>query len=238
MEKQSISPQLYEAKLNQLFGELKVPSICRDLIRAFITASEYQTEFEVSRRELAQILFKDACDKENAEARTKYRIKRLLSWQMESRVELVRQLELGHQIEDGNGKKIYVKSKYQFILLAEPVKALLEDDGEKLEKAVLAATELGKLGCEVAEAPKTPIRNQIRRDKRNIITKIRKIYMQAKAIGINAQDYCRQTIIAAECELQRLDEVWEEKESRQRRIEQVNNLIARNQEIQLEADTF
>jgi len=114
--------------------------------------------------ELAKYLIDKSESRTDLSIKINYRRDKLAKWQKENAVEIVKTLENGRREKDDNETTIFVKARYEFILLAA-AEALAQDDPDKFVAAIEEAIETGKNGMNVAEPPKTYIRKQIQRDK-------------------------------------------------------------------------
>lgn len=134
----------HERLFNDLFRELGLNAAQAQLIRAFLIASKGEVEFEASFTNLADICYKTGgkYDKTYNE-RVKYAVKTLLNWQDENKITLIQVTRKGARVEDDEGTKKYVPSKYKFILLAELAKELYKDsdDFEPVIKKVIQSVK-------------------------------------------------------------------------------------------------
>jgi hypothetical protein len=230
-----IAAELYVDSLTRLYQELKVPRLARELIGAFLKASNHQVEFEVSKMELAKHMFDNSEKRENLKSKVTYRLKQLSDWQQRNGVEFVRTIERGHRETNENETTVFVPSRYKFVLLAPLVNAFVKGNADKFAAAIEEAIETGKAGMEVAEPPKTYIRKQIQRDKNTFKRTLQRMFEQAAATtDIDPFDYCRNAILMAEEELDQLNRAWKLQQGRQSRLERHRAVVEKHSESKSE----
>jgi hypothetical protein len=221
-------PEIYERAMAELFRELKVPRVCQELLRGFLTLSGYKVRFEASQMELAGVMFDNSESRGNLIKKTRYRLAKLAEWQSANRVELIRKLELGHRGKDEKDVMVFAKTQYEFTLLASVVEAMVMGDRDRFAAAIQAAVEAGKRGMVVAVPPKVYISKQIKRDRSNFKTTLRRMFEQAVKMEIDPFEYCVDAISDAEHELNRLNNTWKEQQGRKRRLEKHRSRMSKD----------
>jgi hypothetical protein len=111
----------YERAFSELFRELRLKPAQSELIRAFLMVSDGETEFEASKSDLAQILYKtDGTYDKKLNGKVKYALKVLEEWQQENKKTLIQVVRKGgRENSDTTGKFVYHKTRYKFVLLGE-----------------------------------------------------------------------------------------------------------------------
>lgn len=219
----------YEVILNNLFRKLGLkPNQCH-LIRAFITASKAESRFEVSRAELAYILFNDNSTnlKRNKE-KIRYWLETLQKWQEENSLELVRIVEKGCREETENGRFAYHKPKYEFVMLGEFVKLLNSEQGN-LEADLEDAISRIKEQYQPFEKPKPYHPRHLRKKAKNtIFTLLKSIFDYSVQVEENPVEFCQDVLNDAWQKLNEMEGEWSEQQNRQKRISEFEALLNEN----------
>lgn len=232
---ESISNLKYEIVLNELFKRLNIKANQSQLIRAFLIISKGEKHFEVSYLELADILFqKDSASIETLKKRVADWLKVLLNWQETNGIELIRVLERGHQIPTESGRFDYHKTKYEFVMLDEfqNLLSLYSDSETNLndELEILIAS-IKKQYQPIEKMKKYHPRHQIRRNKRNILTKFKRSFELLIEAGENPVEYCQKTLNEVCKMLNEMEEKWTEQCTRENIMSNFEGLIDENKNI-------
>jgi hypothetical protein len=188
-----------EKVFGEFLKELGLKPAQRDLIRVLIIASKGKKIVEISNAELAKLLYKVENVVSKAESdRVAYAIKRLLEWQQENKIALIRVTRRGQRKETEDGKFEYKKPRYRFVLLREIVESL-DGDTDSLEAAFGSVLEgiKGKFTVTKAKKPYDPL-HLLKKDKKLVVTKIRKIFESAVAADLNPKEECTKVLNRSE----------------------------------------
>lgn len=212
--------------LSELFKKLGLkPNQC-ELIRAFIVASKGETSFEVSRAELAQILFNDNETKFRAnKERISDWLEVLQKWQESNGLELIRLIEEGRREETANGKFAFHKPKYQFVMLEEFVK-LLSLSQEDLDVGLDNAISEIRGHYQPPKKPKQYHPRHLRRKAENtIFTLLKSIFDYSIQVEENPVESCQDVLNDAKEKLNEMESEWKERQSRENRISEFEALL-------------
>jgi hypothetical protein len=187
----------YERVFSELLRELRLKPAQSELVKAFLTVSDRETEFEASNSDLARILYKtDGNYDKKLNGRVKYALDALEQWQKENKTTLVQVVRKGgRENSDTTGKFQYYKTKYKFVLLEEINKEIHSDsdNAEAVIENTLAA--LKKEFVPAAEKTEYHPRHLMKKAKKTIFTKFRKAFEKSAEAGDDPVSYC-QGIIA------------------------------------------
>lgn len=223
--------------LSGLFRKLGLkPNQC-ELIRAFISVSKGETNFEVSHAELAQILFNDNSTKFKAnKEKVSYWLETLQEWQEENGLELIRVVEKGHREVTANGRFAFPKTKYQFVMLGEIVK-LLHSTQEGLESDIESAVSRLREQYIPSEKPKPYHPNHLRKKAKNtILTLVKNIFNYAIQVEENPVESCQDVLNDAWEKLNAMEGEWSEQQNRQKRIAEFETLLNENDAVEDEGE--
>lgn len=217
---------VYERALTELFNRLNLKANHRELIRGFILISNGNSQFEVSYSELANLLFgNEQTRKEALRERVRNWIDSLLKWQEHNNLQLIRVLEKGSRIPTDDGRYDYQKPRYEFVLLDELIKTLYSDS-EALEaelEALLA--RLAEQYKPVEKPEKYHPHHQMRKDRRLILTKMRRLFSLSVEAGDNPVEYCQRVLDEAVMLLDSLNASWTEEQNRNGFISDFESLL-------------
>ncbi len=219
----------YEVVLGELLKKLGLkPNQC-ELIRAFISVSKGQTNFEVSRAELARILFNDNSTKFKAnKEKVSYWLETLQEWQEENGLELIRVVEIGSRKQTENGRFAFYKTKYQFVLLGEFVK-LLHSTQEDLETDLESAVSRLKEQYQPSEKPNPYHPRHLRKKaKSTIFTLLKSIFDYSVQVEENPVESCQDVLNNAWAKLNEMEGEWSEQQNREKRISEFEALLNEN----------
>ena len=211
----------YETTIFSFFRELGLPLNCREIIRAYILASDGETAFEASYNELTDILYKrsSARLKANREA-VRYNIRALQNWQKKKEVELIRVIEKGRKIKHPDGSEEYQKTKYQFVLLEELVKVLYICPPEEMNARIKeAVARMRDNFVPEDKKAKLPVYYKMQRNWKTIFTKFGKVFEQAEEIKRNPVEECQKMIFELQAAL---DDMTAWRDEKQRRDEYIS----------------
>ncbi len=215
--------------LSELFKKLGLkPNQC-ELIRAFIAASKGETYFEVSRAELAQILFSDNETKFRAnKERVSDWLEVLQKWQEINGLGLIRLVEEGRREETANGKFAFHKPKYQFVMLEEFVK-LLSLSQEHLEAGLDNAISELRGHYQPRKKPKQYHPRHLRRKAENtIFTLLKSIFDYSIQVEENPVEVCQDVLNDAWEKLNEIESEWNEQQKKGEIISKFETLLSEN----------
>ncbi len=180
----------YERVFAELFRELVGLKAAQcELIRAFLIVSKGQIEFEASNYDLAKVNHKtDGSDYKRLSENVGNAIGVLEKWQQDNELTLVQQVEKGHRENADDGRFLYFKPKYKFVLLAELAKANPENV-EAVVKETIA--RIKEQFVPVEKAKKYYPRHFMKIAKKTIFTKLRKVFELAVEAGDDPISYCQ-----------------------------------------------
>lgn len=206
----------YEKVIFSFFREFGLPLKFREIVRAYILASDGNTVFEASYNELTDLLFKRSAARLRANTDTvTYHAKALQKWQANNKVVLVRVIEQGQKINHPDGSTEYQKTKYELVLLNELVKVLYNSPANKINARVKEAVSRMRAGYIPEEAKRQlPTKFKLERCRKTVFTKFGKAFEQAEEIRLNPVDYCQKLIFDLQATL---DEIAAERAEKQRR---------------------
>lgn len=226
---QGIEPEQilhYEKVLNAFFRRLGLKSNQCQLIRAFLEVSQGNKCFETSYLELADILFgKDAASKNTLKKRIEEWRKVLIAWQQKNGLELIRIVKKGNKKETQTGRFDFHKTKYEFVMLDELLKLAVSSSsniGDDIEQLISRFNGQWKLAEKVK---KYHPRHQIKKNKKDILTKFEKIFELMVEIDENPVDYCRNILNKARGLLNEMEDKWIEQQNRENIISKFENLL-------------
>jgi hypothetical protein len=183
----------YERVFSELLRELRLKAAQCELIRAFLTVSDRETEFEASNSDLARILYKtDGNYDKRLNGRVGYALDALQKWQEKHKTTLVQVVQKGgRENSDTTGKLQYYKTKYKFVLLEEINKEIHSDsdNAEAVIENTLAA--LKKEFVPAAEKTEYHPRHLMKKAKKTIFTKFRKAFEKSAEAGDDPVSYCQ-----------------------------------------------
>ncbi len=223
--------------LSGLFRKLGLkPNQC-ELIRAFISVSKGETNFEVSRAELAQILFNDNSTKFKAnKEKVRYWLETLQKWQEKNSLELIRIVEKGSREETDNGRFAFHKPKYEFVMLREFLMLLhskQEDLEANLESAISRLT--GEYQPPEKTTPYHP-RHLRKKAKKTIFTLLKSIFDYSVQVEENPVESCQDVLNDAWEKLNAMEGEWSEQQNRQKRISEFEALLNENDAVEDEGE--
>lgn len=207
----------YEKVLNALFAELKMSAAMSRFVRALILASNGETNFEISQKELAKSYL--GADTRSEVQNVRDNLTALKKWQKKHQINLVTIVE-GSRVKDREGKFTFVKTKYEFGLLENLVK-LLFSESDELETQVSTAIEELKKSFQLKRNKKSyHPRRLVRQARRTIQTKLKNIFNLAQSIeGVCPVEYCKSVLNESVENLEILEEDYLHKLNRRKRIE-------------------
>ncbi len=219
----------YEVVISELLKKLGLkPNHC-ELIRAFITASKGESRFEVSRTDLAYILFNDNSTKLKAnKEKVSYWLETLQKWQEKNSLELIRVVEKGSREETDNGRFAFHKPKYEFVMLREFL-MLLHSKQEDLEANLESAISRLKGQYQPSEktTPYHP-RHLRKKAKKTIFTLLKSIFDYSVQVEENPVESCQDVLNDAWAKLNAMEGEWSEQQNRQKRIAEFEALLGEN----------
>lgn len=220
----------YEMVCNALFRRLGIKPNQRQLIRAFIEASQGKKEFEVSYLELADILFeKDSASKDTLKKRVADWLKVLLVWQEKNGVELIRILEPGRKIENETGRFEYSNSVYELVMLDGFQKLIAsnsEDLSVDIDEFILS---LDAQFQPIKRVEKYHPRHQARKNKNTVLTKFKRIFELMVEIDENPVKYCQLVLDDACKTLNELEANWIEQRTREKLLSEFESYLNNNE---------
>ncbi len=227
----------YEVVLSELLRKLGLkPNQCQ-LIRAFITASKGETNFEVSRSELAKILFNDNATKFRAnKEKVGSWFEVLQKWQKENSLELIQVIEKGRREETENGRFAYHKPKYELVMLGEFAK-LLDSEQENLEADLESAVSRLRGQYQPSEKPAPYHPRHLRRKAKNtIFTLLKSIFNYSVQVEENPVESCQDVLNDAWGKLTEMENQWNEQQNSQKRIIEFEALLNENDDVEDEGE--
>jgi hypothetical protein len=209
----------YEETIFSFFRELKVPLQCRELLRAYIIASNGETNFEASHTYLTNLLYKKSfVDFDSNRDKVRYSISKLQKWQRKKKIDLIRVIKEGRRLNLPDGGYEYLKSQYEFVLLDELVKVLY-DSSSNLEARIKEAVEKMKQAYVPADDKrKIPTHLMLERCRKTVFTKFGRALEQAKEINLNPIEYGGKLIAELQATFDEIKSQYTEKQNRERRI--------------------
>jgi hypothetical protein len=227
----------YEVVLSELLKKLGLkPNQCQ-LIRAFITASKGESRFEVSRTDLAYILFNDNSTKLKAnKEKVSYWLETLQKWQEKNSLELIRIVEKGSREETDNGRFAYHKPKYEFVMLGEFLMLLNSEQGNleaDLESAISRLT--GQYQPSERTTPYHP-RHLRKKAKKTIFTLLKSIFEYSVQVEENPVASCQDVLNDAWGKLNAMEGEWSEQQNREKRIAEFEALLNENEAVEDERE--
>lgn len=229
----------YESVLNVFYKRLHIkPNQCQ-LIRALLIASNGEKHFEVSYLELADILFdKNSATNITLKKRVSDWLDVLLAWQQKNRLELVRVLEKGSRKETTNGRIEYHKTKYELVVLDEFINLFHssseKDLNENLEKFISLCKEKFQ---PVGDKKKYHPRHQVKKNKRDILTKFKRIFELMVEIDESPIDYCMSVLSESRQMIGKMADKWTEQRNRDQIISEFESLINNDESLTDEKDS-
>jgi hypothetical protein len=183
----------YEKVFAELFRELVGLKAAQcELIRAFLIVSKGQIEFEASNYDLAKVNHKtDGSDYKRLSENVGNAIVVLEKWQKDNELTLVQQVEKGHRENADDGRFLYFKPKYKFVLLAELSEAITENPENVKEIVKETIVRLKEQFVPAEKAKSYNPRHLMKKAKNTIFTKLRKVFELAVEAGDNPIDYCQ-----------------------------------------------
>ena len=183
----------YEKVFAELFRELVGLKAAQcELIRAFLIVSKGQIEFEASNYDLAKVNHKtDGSDYKRLSENVGNAIVVLEKWQQDNELTLVQLVEKGRRENADDGRFLYFKPKYKFILLAELAETIAEnpENVEAVVKETIARIKEQFVPAE--KAKKYRPRHLMEKAKKTIFTKLRKVFELAVEAGDDPISYCQ-----------------------------------------------
>lgn len=215
----------YESAIFGFFRELSLPLKFREIVRAYILASDGNTLFEASYNDLTDHLFKRSATKLLTDrASVCYHAKRLQDWQTKKKIELIRVIEKGRKINHPDGSTEYLKTKYELVLLDELVKVLYNCPANEINQRIKAAVNKMKQAYQADDVkPEIPVKYLLERNKKTVFTKFGKTFEQAEAINLNPVQYCQKVITDLQA---MLDEIAADRAEQQRRENYISAFCA------------
>ncbi|HEX8286716.1 MAG TPA: hypothetical protein VF556_01895 [Pyrinomonadaceae bacterium] len=219
----------HDVILDELFKKLGLKPNQRQLIRAFISASKGEKQFEVSRAELAQILFDDNSTKFKAnKEKVGYWFDVLQKWQETNGLVLIKMIERGYREETANGRFAFHKPKYEFTVLSE-IADLLNSKQENLEANLESAVLRLKQQYKPSEKPKQYHPRHLRKKAtKTIFTLLKSIFDYSIQVEENPVESCQDVLNDAWEKLNEMEKEWSEQRNRQKRISEFEALLDEN----------
>jgi hypothetical protein len=185
----------YEKAFAELFRELRLKPAQCGLIRAFLAISEGKTEFETSYQDLAKVNNKIGDNERKILKKftdnTRNAFKVLNDWQIENKLTLIEQVEIGRRINNSDGTFTYQNSKYRFVFLEELNKTIFDNPKNAVQVIKKTIDELKKQPIEDKKAKSYHPRYWMKVAKKTIQTKLRKAFLLAITVGDNPVLYCQ-----------------------------------------------
>jgi hypothetical protein len=186
----------YERVFSELLRELRLKPAQSELVKAFLTVSDGETEFEASNSDLARILYKtDGNYDKRLTGRVRYALDALQKWQEKNKTTLVQVVRKGgRENSDATGKFQYYETKYKFVLLEEINKEIHSnpDNAESVIENTLAT--LKKEFVPAAKKTEYHPRHLMKKAKKTIFTKFRKAFEKSAEAGDDPVSYCQKII--------------------------------------------
>jgi bifunctional DNA primase/polymerase-like protein len=208
----------YEDTIFSFFRELNLPLKFREIIRAYIVASDGNTFFDASHTDLTNILFRRSATgfRANRE-RVRSNVRALQKWQEEKGVLLIRVIEEGNK-KVVDGKPEYLKTKYELVLLNELVKVLYNCPSNEIKARVKEIVARMKEINVPENSKKTPIKYLMQRNRSTIFSIFGKVLVQAKELNLDPVKVGEHLLSELETTLSEMAQTSIEKQSRERRI--------------------
>ena len=208
----------YEDTIFSFFRELNLPLKFREIIRAYIVASDGDIVFEASHTDLTNILFRRSATSFHANReRGRSNIRALQKWQEEKGVMLIRVIEEGSK-KVVDGKPEYLKTKYEFVLLNELVHVLYNCPSKEIKARVKEVVARMKEINVPENSKKTPVKYLMQRNRSTIFTIFGKVLEQAKELKLDPVKVGKHLLSDLETTYNEVVETLTEKQSRERRI--------------------
>ena len=208
----------YEDTVFSFFRELNVPLKFREIIRAYIVASDGHTYFEASHTDLTNILFRRSATGFGANReRVRSNARALQKWQEEKGVLLIRVIEEGRK-KVVDGKPEYLKTQYELVLLNELVKVLYNCPSKEIKARVKEVVASMKEINVPENAKKTPVKYLMQRNRSTIFTKFGLVLEQAKEMNLDPVKVGEHLLSELETTYNEVVERLTEKQNRERRI--------------------
>jgi putative DNA primase/helicase len=209
----------YEKTIFSFFRELNLPPKFREIIRAFIIASDGNTFFEASYNDLTNILFKRSAIRFRANKNwTRSNVRALKKWQQDNGVELVRIIEEGNIRITPDGGEEYLKTKYELVLLDELVQVIYTCPSQEINERVKEAVARMKEINVPEKTKKTPTLFILQRNRSAIFTIFGKALEQAKEINLDPIEYGERLLEDLNATFSEAAESLTENLNRERRI--------------------
>jgi hypothetical protein len=196
----------YESAIFGFFRELSLPLKFREIVRAYILASDGNTVFEASYNELTDLLFKRSATRLQANRETViYHAKALQDWQAKKEIELIRVVKKGRKINHPDGSTEYLKTRYELVLLDELVKVLYNCPANEINKRIKETVNKMKQAYQADDVKREiPVKYMLERNTRTLFTKFDRTFEQAEAINLNPVRYCQRLITELQAKLDRV----------------------------------
>jgi bifunctional DNA primase/polymerase-like protein len=209
----------YEETIFSFFRELNLPTKFREIVRAYIVASDGNTIFEASYNDLTNILFKRSPLRfQGNKNRTRSNVRALKKWQQDNGVEIVRILEEGKIRRTSDGSEEYLKTKYELVLLDELVQVIYTCPSQEINKRVKEVVAKMKEINVPEKNKKTPTLFKLQRTRSTLFTLFGKSLEQAKEINLDPIKYGERLLTELNGTFNELAELLTEKQNRERRI--------------------
>lgn len=205
--------------LTELFASIGLKPSHRELVRAFLDASDGSSRLEISKSELSVRIFK-ASDA-SSEAKVQYALKKFFEWQAKNGVTFIRLVTNGRQERTAKGAFTYSKPVYEFVMLKPLVTAMATDEYDDLEE--IFRTMFDELESGKPSQLVKPFRRpewKLRQAKKTILTKIVKVFENADEAGLLPLVQCNQVLAEARRKVEELYQTREEKKNRELFIKQ------------------
>lgn len=218
----------YEKALSKLFTELKLSAALCRFVRALIVASKGRTTFEISQRELGKAYLADASRNEKSKAQNVAdNLRALKKWQEAHRLTLV-EIHQGRRTRDLNGKFVYVKTKYEFALLDNFVKAIYSESEHELDARISQAIQELKDSFKPTKTKKAyHPRHLVKKARKTIYAKLKVIFTLAQGIeNLNPVDYCQGVLNESKSLLDGLEDEYVQKLNRKKRLDRFTKKLS------------
>jgi hypothetical protein len=180
----------FEAVVNAL-TQLGVPPSLRDFLAVMLAVSNGQTRFEASYKDIADRLYSpDAAESREArKGRVKRLLVKLLNWQTETGIELLRIVSYGKRTETPE-RTVYEKTIFELALLEPLALAMMTPPGGRAAAISKAVGEVLSDGATVAP-PRRPIPTKFNRQRtvKTILTKFARLEEYDAELGLEPFDY-------------------------------------------------
>jgi hypothetical protein len=216
----------YESAMNTLSRELALSPTLSTFVRALIVVSQGQTSFEISHLEFGKTYQPNGKTEKAYKQAVRDHNKVLANWQRTNKLNLVR-TKKGGRTKSANGKIVYTKTIYEFVMLAPFLTVLHSASGDFEEEIRKVVSELKEKYTPVEQERKPHAKWRAEKVKKEIVGKLSAIYRLAdEDETLDPEKYCNLILRQAKKRIEALQADFVQKRNVAKLLREFETLVS------------